>query len=131
MGDEYITNSLKGFCKKNDIVHEFTTPYTPQQNGIIERKNKILKDMMNVMIINSSMLVPHKKLNKTSYELWKGRPPNLNYLKVWGCLAKVGLLDFKRTNIGLITIDAVFIGYAQDSVAFRFMSLNNNYILES
>lgn len=67
---------------------------------------------MNAMKINSGMpdymwgeailtacfilnKIPHKKLDKTPYELWKGHSPNLNYLKVWGCLAKVGLLDFK------------------------------------
>ena len=44
--------------------------------------------------------VPHKKFDKTSYELWKGHPPNLNYLKVWGCLDKMGLPKFKREKIG-------------------------------
>ncbi|RDY01701.1 Copia protein, partial [Mucuna pruriens] len=54
-GGEYITNSLQGFCEKNDIIHEFTTPNTPQQNGIAKRKIRTLKDMMNVIIINSTI----------------------------------------------------------------------------
>lgn len=40
--------------------------------------------------------VPHKKYDKTACELWKGLAPNLNYLRVWGCLAKVAYLDFKK-----------------------------------
>ena len=75
--------------------------------------------------------VPHKKLDKTPYELWKGFAPNLNYLKVWGCLAKVAYPDFKKTNIGPKTFDCVFIGYAQNSAAYRFMCLNDNSICES
>jgi len=39
--------------------------------------------------------IPFKKLDQTPYELWKGYVPNLRYLKVWGCLAKVALSSFK------------------------------------
>ena len=41
-GGEYVTNSLKEFCEKNGIIHEFTAPYSPQQNGIAGRKNRRL-----------------------------------------------------------------------------------------
>ena len=67
--------------------------------------------------------VPHKKLDKSPYEMWKGFAPNLNYLKVWGCLAKVGLPDVKKPTIGPKTIDTLFIGYAQNSAAYRFIVL--------
>jgi len=74
--------------------------------------------------------VPHKKLDQTPYELWKGYAPNLNYLKVWGRLAKVVLPSHKRTNIGPKTFDAVFISYAQNSAAYRFISLSDYSISE-
>ena len=37
------------------FVHQTTTPYSPQQNGVAERKNRTLKDKMNVMLISSSL----------------------------------------------------------------------------
>jgi len=103
--------------------------------------------MMNSMLVSSGLFdnmwgeavwtacfilnrVPHKKLDQTPYELWKGYAPNLNYLKVWGCLAKVALPSHKRSNIGPKTFDAVFIGYAQNSAAYRFMSLSDFSISE-
>jgi len=46
------------------------------------------------------------------FEMWKDYPPNLSFLKMGGCLAKVSLPVFKRTNIGSKTFDNVFIGYA-------------------
>jgi len=49
-GGAYNTNSLTVFCKKNDTVHETSAPYTPQQNGVAERKNRTLKNMMNVIL---------------------------------------------------------------------------------
>ena len=50
---------------------------------------------------------------------------------MWGCLAKVSLPPPKRTAIGPKTYDVVFIGYAQNSVAYRFMSLKDSTIYES
>jgi len=58
--------------------------------------------------------VHHKKLEKTPNELWKHTAPNLSYVKVLGCLAKVGIPDPKRQGIGPNTVDAIFIGYAQN-----------------
>ena len=69
-------------------------------------KNRTLKEMMNAMLVSlraplklwgEAILfachiqnrIPYKKIGKTHYELWKGYAPNIAYLKVWGCLAKV------------------------------------------
>ena len=54
---EYESTTLSKFCALHGIVHQTTTPYTPQQNGIAKRKNRTLKDMVNSML-NSSGL-PH------------------------------------------------------------------------
>lgn len=50
---------------------------------------------------------------------------------MWGCLAKVGFPDHRRTNIGSKTFDTVFIGYAGTFAAYRFMSLSDYSICES
>lgn len=55
----------------------------------------------------------------------------MKFLKVWGCLAKVGLPQFRRTNVGPKTFDCVFVGYALNNAAYRFMSLSDNSVCES
>uniref|UniRef100_A0A2N9HZD6 Integrase catalytic domain-containing protein n=1 Tax=Fagus sylvatica TaxID=28930 RepID=A0A2N9HZD6_FAGSY len=147
-GGEYGSSLLKSFCEKNGIVHEVTAPRTPEQNGIAERKNRTLKDMMNAMLISSGLpsnmwgeailsachvlnRVPHKRIRKTPYELWEGRTPNLGYFKVWGCLAKVGIPEPQREKIGPKTKDSVFIGYAENSTAYRCLVLQTNTIVET
>ena len=113
-------------CTEFGIVHQMTAPYTPQSNGVAERKNRSLKETMNALL-NSSGLpqnlwgeavltanfifnrVPHRKTQQTPYEKWKGRMPNLNYLKVWGYLAKVAVTKPKKVKVGPKTFDCVFI----------------------
>ena len=72
---------------------------------------------MNVMLVSSSTLdnflgedilfvyylqniIPYKKNGLVPYKLWKGYSPNLKYLKVWGCLAKVMLPEQKKKKDG-------------------------------
>ena len=41
------------YCQEHGIIHEVTAPYTPQSNGVAERKNKTLMDMVNCMLLSS------------------------------------------------------------------------------
>ena len=82
--------------------------------------------------------LPHKRLDKTPYELWKGHVPSYKYLKVWGCLTKVMVPKPKKVRIGLKTVDCIFIGYAHNSSAYQFLvhkseipNINQNMIIES
>ena len=52
-GGEYTSNDMTEFCQEHDIIHEVTASYTPQSNGVAERKNRTLMDMVNCMLLNS------------------------------------------------------------------------------
>ena len=49
-GGEYISNDFSQFCAEHDIIHEVTPPYSPQSNGVAERKNRTLTDLVNTML---------------------------------------------------------------------------------
>nr|GEX51176.1 zinc finger, CCHC-type [Tanacetum cinerariifolium] len=83
MGDDHFAH----IHEKGRIIHETTAPYTPQQNGVAERKNKALKEMANAMLSYSGLSdvlwgeamltacyllnrVPNKRNKTTTYELW-------------------------------------------------------------
>ena len=98
-GGEYESNDFAEFCSTYGIVHQTTAPYTPQQNGVAERKNRTLKNMINSMLITSGAphslwgeaclaantvlnKIPHKKSDKSPYQLWKGKQPSYKRMKV-------------------------------------------------
>ena len=113
-GGEYIP--LNDYTEKERIVHEVIPLYSPKPNGVVERKNKTLKKMMNSMLVSVSTpknlwgedilstchlhnIISYGKTSWTPYKLWKGHAPNLKYLKVWGCHAKVMLPELKKRKI--------------------------------
>ncbi|GKC61305.1 zinc finger, CCHC-type containing protein [Tanacetum coccineum] len=79
------------------IIYETTAPYTSQQNGISERKNKVLKEMVNSMLSYSSPV-----------------------------MAVVSLPDPKLKTLGKRGIECIFVGYAEHSKAFRFYVIEPN-----
>ncbi|GJS03276.1 retrotransposon protein, putative, ty1-copia subclass [Tanacetum coccineum] len=76
---EYISQELKDYLKAYENVQKLTPPYTPQHNGdyALDTATRILN------------MVPTKKADKTTYELWYEKVPNLSYLMIWGCEALV------------------------------------------
>jgi hypothetical protein len=147
-GGEYFSKEFSTFCEENGIIHQMTAPYTPQHNGLAERKNRTLVDMVNAMLLNAKLpnnlwgealltachihnRVLSKKSNVSPYEAWNGRKPNLNYFKVWGCVAFYKSSDPQRTKLGPRGLKSVFVGYAQNSKAYRLLDLETNVIVES
>ncbi|KAI3751205.1 hypothetical protein L2E82_22253 [Cichorium intybus] len=125
------------FCKSHGIVNQFTMPGTPQQNRVAERRNRTLMDMVRSMITNSSLpqflwtealkaavhilnRVPSKCVPKTPYEIWTGRKPKLNYLRVWGCPAEAKVYNPQIKKLDSKTISCYFVGYPERSKGYRF-----------
>ncbi|KAI3812579.1 hypothetical protein L1987_17290 [Smallanthus sonchifolius] len=125
------------FYKGQGIVNQYTMPDTPQQNGVAERRNMILMNMVRNMLANSSLpsflwtealkstvhilnRVSLKSVPKTPYELWTGRKPSLRYMKVWGCLAEAKLYNPFLKKLDMKTVTCYFIGYPDHSKGYRF-----------
>jgi hypothetical protein len=64
--------------------------------------------------------VPSKSVSKTSYELWTGYKPSLNYLRVWGCSAEAKIFNPNAGKLEPKTVSYHFIGYPEKSMGFHF-----------
>jgi transposase InsO family protein len=49
-GTEFKNSQIEEFLEEEGIKHELSSPYTPQQNGVVERKNRTLLDMAMTML---------------------------------------------------------------------------------
>jgi transposase InsO family protein len=49
-GKEFVNTNLEVYCYEVGIKHEFSTTYTPQQNGVVERKNRILITLARTLL---------------------------------------------------------------------------------
>ncbi|KAK4404477.1 Retrovirus-related Pol polyprotein from transposon TNT 1-94 [Sesamum angolense] len=68
-GGEYKTKFLKEFCEINGTIYEMSATYTPQQNGIAERKNRTLKEMMNAMLLSSETIKETKRFLLAQFDM--------------------------------------------------------------
>ena len=108
------------------IVSQLMPPGTPQCNGVSERRNHTLLDMVCSMMSLSDLplsfwgsaletvgfslnVAPSKFVETTPYELWFGKKPKPSFLKVWGCDAYVRRLQLEkaRTQIGQMRLHRI------------------------
>ncbi|KAD7117391.1 hypothetical protein E3N88_04659 [Mikania micrantha] len=101
------------FCKGQGIVNQYIMSGTPQQNGVAERRNRTLMNMVR-------SIVPSKSVHKTPHELGIGRKLSLRYMKVWGCLVEDKLYNAFLKKLDMKTVTCYFIGYLDHSKGYRF-----------
>ena len=54
-GTEYETNKFKNFCREAGIKRETTTVYTPEQNGVAERKSRTIVEVARAMLCDQGL----------------------------------------------------------------------------
>lgn len=114
-GGEYLSDEFSAYLKEYGIVPQLTPPGTPQWNGVSERRNRTLLDMVRSMMCQAELplyfwsyalqtaahtlnIVPTKSVEKTPHEIWTGKQPILTYLRIWGCEAYVTHEDNQITT---------------------------------
>ncbi|GJX44922.1 zinc finger, CCHC-type containing protein [Tanacetum coccineum] len=116
-GGEFTSNEFTQYCKENGIARQLTAPYSPQQNGVVERRNRTIMSTTRCMMKATNMpqnfwaeavrhaiyilnSVPTKALEDiTPYEAIKRRKPNLENLRVFGCIAYAKVPSQRLTKL--------------------------------
>ncbi|KAH9753253.1 Integrase catalytic domain-containing protein [Citrus sinensis] len=148
-GGEFENHAFESFCNDFGIEHQFSSPRTPQLNGVVERKNRHIQKMARTMLnenslskyfwaeaVNTACYVLNRvlirpNLNKTPYELWKDRKPNIDYFKVFGY--KCFVLNTKD-NLGKFDPKSdvgIFLGYSNSSKVYRVYNKRTLVLEES
>ncbi|GJU46474.1 retrovirus-related pol polyprotein from transposon TNT 1-94 [Tanacetum coccineum] len=148
-GTEFKNHELESFCNENGISQNFSSPYTPEQNGVAERKNKTLieaaRTMQNGLVLskhfwteavmiacltqNRSIIV--KRHDKTPYEIFRERIPYIGYFHVLGCLVFIHNHKDYLGKFDAKAHDAYFLGYSFNSKAFRVFNTRRQQVEET
>ena len=136
-GGEYTSKEFNEFCKNHGIARQLTISYTPQQNGVAERKNRTLMEATRCMLKSSNLerrfwaeavstacylqnITPIKALiSKTSWELWYGTKPIYAHLHVFGCKGFAKIPDEQRQKLDMKSKDCIFVGYSDQSKGYK------------
>nr|GFA01177.1 hypothetical protein [Tanacetum cinerariifolium] len=146
-GGEYTSQEFLDHLKDHEIIAHRTPPYTLQHNGVSERRNRTLLDMVRSMMSQKTLpksfwdyaletavcilnMVPTKKVVKTPYKVWHEQALKLSYLKVWGCdaLVKRDTLT-KPDKLKPRSIKCIFIGYPKETMKHSFYYPPKNKVL--
>jgi hypothetical protein len=120
------------------VQRQHTAPYTPQQNGVVERRNQSVVNMARALLKGRGVpsvfwgeaiatavwilnRVPTKALEGvTPYEAWHGRRPDISYFRTFGCTAFVKKVKPNLKKLEDHGTPVVFIGYEPGAKAWRF-----------
>nr|GEZ04723.1 retrovirus-related Pol polyprotein from transposon TNT 1-94 [Tanacetum cinerariifolium] len=146
---EFVNHMLHEYYEEVDISHETSVARSPQQNGVIERRNRTLIEAAHTMLIytqallflwaeavvtacytqNRSIIRPRH--GKIPYELLHNKLPDLSFLYVFGALS---YLTNDSENLGKLQLKAdsgIFIGYAPTKKAFQIYNRRTRRIVET
>jgi transposase InsO family protein len=150
-GGEYNSTEFKTYLRQEGIKQEFTCAGTPQQNGVLERFNQTIVEMMRCMISLANLTggfwgeaaycanyiivrCPTSGLegDVTPYQEWYHSVPNVSHLRIFGCQSHVHIQDkYRKNKLDPKVLPAIFLGYSTERKAWRFWTGKYGRIVES
>ena len=148
-GGEFCSNEFNNFCSQNGIKRQMTTAYTPQQNGVAERKNRTVMNMVRslladkniprvfwaeaanwaVYVLNRCPTLAVKEM--TPEECWSGIKPSVDHFRVFGCKAHVHVPEERRTKLDNRSTTCVLLGISDESKGYRLFDPTAKKIIVS
>lgn len=137
-GGEYISKEFEQYLKDCGIEVQRTARNRPQQNGVAERANRTMEELLTAVLKDSGLprwfwaeclaaLVyvwnwcpTAAVVNSTPYQLWYKAKPKVDHLRVWGCVAYVHVQKDKRVSLGWHMEKCIFIGYPDGVKGWKF-----------
>jgi hypothetical protein len=148
-GGEFTSKEFADYYSNHEIKRQFFVARTPQQNGVVERKNKTVQEMAQTMIMDSKLtdifwtqavhtaihiqnrVMLRNNTDKTPYELWKGRPANVKHFRVFGRKCYIKREDGRMGKFDSRVDKGILVGYSSTKKAYKCYNLRLNEVVES
>lgn len=147
-GKEYCSRKFNDFLRSEGIQHHLSVEYTPEQNGVAERRNRTLLDMARCMLLQSGLppkfwaeavltatylrnRCPSRSLNgETPHKIWTGKIPTAAHFQIFGTKGYM-LNKANKGKFDQRSIECIFIGYSTESKAYRMWDSKSQKIRRS
>lgn len=148
-GGEFTSQDFVEYCEKHGIKRQYSAARTPQQNGVVERKNRTVKEMARTMLNESKLLDKFWKeavhtavyiLNRvqirvrtasTPYELWHGKSASVKHFRIFGCKCFIKNDSDNLDSFQSKSDEGIFLGYSSNSKAYKCFNKRLNKVVES
>ncbi|CAH2087744.1 unnamed protein product [Euphydryas editha] len=136
-GKEYCSKEFEKYLSSSGIVHQKSNPYTPEQNGLAERCNRSVVEKARCLLfdahldnsfwaeaVNTAVYLQNRILvsalnEKTPFELWTSRKPDISHLRVFGSVVMMHIPKEKRLKWDKKSEKGILVGYSEDVKGYR------------
>jgi transposase InsO family protein len=140
-GGEYISHVLASWCASKGIKHNFSVPRTPEQNGVAERLNQTLNNIVRALLFQYKLYLPlwghamvyacilynvrmHKTLKITHEEAFSGRIPDVSNFRTFGCLVYARVAETARKKLDPKSQQGIFLGPETNGPGYKVLTYN-------
>ena len=147
-GGEFTSDEFSTYCLEHGIKRQLTAPYSPQQNGVVERKNMTVVSMVRAMLkakdlpkelwgeaVNTAVYILNRSSSKilqgqTPHEMWTGRKPSVDHMRTFGSIVHVKVTKGHLSKLEDRSQPMIFIGYVLGTKAYNcFDPVNSKVII--
>ena len=145
-GGEFLSANFTKLCEETGIERHYTAPYSPQQNGVVERRNRSIMDMTRSLLKSMNLpgrfwgeavrhavyllnRLPTKAMgDRTPFEAWYRKKPHVGHLRVFGCTAHAKVTTPHLKKLDDRSHMMIYLGVEDGSKAHRLYDPRENKI---
>jgi len=139
-GGEFNSDNFNKFCSDNGIKRQLTAAYTPQQNGVAERRNRTIMNMVRCLLSEKEMPrsfwpeaakwtahVLNRSFTRSVKDMvpeekWSGIKPKVDYFRIFGSVGHVHIPEQRRIKLDNRSHRCILLGVSDESKAYRLFN---------
>ncbi|CAM8932740.1 unnamed protein product [Rhodiola kirilowii] len=148
-GGEFFSDKLTLFLNLQGCIHQSSCPYTPEQNGVVERKHRHLLEVARALMFQSglpkifwgdSILTATYIINRLPTQLLKGKSPwemlfnsvpSIDHMRIFGCLCYITTQAHQRDKFDHRALQCIFLGYPMGQKGYKTYCLTSHQVIVS